>query len=73
MLSLARISTTVTSLRDGAVVSIVKELTDRLSLAMPLLVTLRVQLLYVASARASKVIVLLPEEAELVELLQLPP
>ena len=65
--------TAVTSLKDGETVSIVKELTDRLSLATPLLVTLTVQSLYDPSARAVKVILLFPSEAVLFELLQLPP
>ena len=76
MLLLVGVVTAVTSLRVGAVVSIVKELTGRLSLAMPLKsgdVTLTVQSLYVSSGRALKVIVLLFSSASVVELLQLPP
>ena len=65
--------TAVTSLKDGETVSIVKELTERLSLATPLLVTMTVQSLYDPSARAVKVILLFPSEAVLFELLQLPP
>ena len=65
--------TAVTSLKDGQTVSIVKELTERLSLATPLLVTMTVQSLYDPSARAVKVILLFPSEAVLFELLQLPP
>ena len=66
--------TGVTSLSVGAVVSIVKELTDKLSLVLLLLsVTVMVQLLYVPSAMALKVIVLLSTVASVVELLQLPP
>ena len=66
--------TAVTSLSVGAVVSITKVLTESAALALlALSVTVMVQLLYVPSARAVKVMVLLPEEAEDVELLQLPP
>ena len=65
--------TAVTSLKDGETVSIVKELTERLSLATPLLVTMTVQSLYDPSARAVKGILLIPTEAVLFELLQLPP
>ena len=43
-LSFVKEGTTVVSTRVGGVVSIVKELTERLSLVLPLLVTLRVQL-----------------------------
>ena len=53
--------TGVTWFSDGAVVSMVKELTDRLSLVLllSLVVTLIVQLSYVPSPRALKVIVVL--------------
>ena len=58
----------------GGVVSIVKELTERLSLTTPLLVvTLILQLLWVPSGSALKVTVLLSAVAEVVELLQAPP
>ena len=73
-MSLVGVDTAVTSLRVGAVVSIIKVLAVKVLLALlALSVTIMVQLLYDPSARALKVIVLLPEEAEEVELLQLPP
>ena len=73
MLSLVGEGTAVTCVRDGAVVSIVKVLTDKLSLVLlSLSVTLIVQLSYVPSARVLKVIGLLPALAEVSELLQLP-
>ena len=54
--------------------SIVKELTFSEELVFPAeSVTLMVQLLYVPSARALKVMVLLSVVAVVVELLQLPP
>ena len=55
--------------------SIVKLSTERLSLvkSLEVAVTLIVQLSYVPSPRVLKVIVLLPDEVELSELLQLPP
>ena len=56
----------------GAIVSMVNELTVRLSLVLLLLVTVIVQL-YVPSARALKAIVLLPADALEVELVQPPP
>ena len=66
--------TAVTSLSVGAVVSIVKELTESELLVLPKLsVTVIVQLVYVPSARALNVIVLLEAVAAVVELLQLPP
>ena len=66
--------TAVTWDKVGAVVSIVKELTVKLSLVLlALSVTEISQLLWVPSARALKVIVLLSAVAEVVELLQLPP
>ena len=64
--------TAVTSLSDGAAVSIVKELTESGLLVLLLLVTVTVQL-YVPSARALKVTVLLSAEAAEVELAQPPP
>ena len=67
----------MTLLSDGAVVSMVKELTDRLSLVLllSLVVTLIVQLSYVPSPRALKVIVVLLSlpTAEVLLLSQLPP
>ena len=66
--------TAVTSLSAGPVVSIVKELTDSVVLVLlALSVTDIVQLLYVPSANSLKVIVLFPTDADVVELLQLPP
>ena len=74
MLSLVGVVTAVTSLSVGAVVSIVKELTERLLLELlALSLTVIVQLVYVPSDRVLKVIVLLSAEAVVVELLQLPP
>ena len=74
MLSLVGVVTAVTSLSVGAVVSIVKELTERLLLELlALSLTVIVQLVYVPSDRVLKVIVLLSAEALAVELLQLPP
>ena len=73
MLSLVGEGTAVTCVSDGAVVSIVKVLTDKLSLVLlALSVTLIVQLSYVPSARVLKVIVLLLTLAEVSELLQPP-
>ena len=58
----------------GAVVSIIKELTESVSLVLPALSdTLIVQSLYVAALSVLKVITLFPDDAEDVELLQLPP
>ena len=66
--------TAVSSLSVGAVVSITKVLTESAVLALlALSVTVMVQSLYDPSARALNVIVLLPTEDELSELLQLPP
>ena len=66
--------TAVTSLSVGAVVSIVKELTERLSLVLfEVSVTVMVQSEYVPPDKVLKVIVLLSAEAVVVELLQLPP
>ena len=67
--------TAVTWLSDGALVSIVKEFTDRALLVLPALsLTVIVQFEYVSpSFRALKVIVLLSAAAAVVELLQLPP
>ena len=61
MLSLVGVDTAVTSARAGVVAPIVKELTERLSLVLlALSVTEILHLLWVPSARASKVIGLLP-------------
>ena len=66
--------TAVTWDKVGAVVSTTNVFTFKAVLACPKeSVTVIVQLLYVPSARALKVIALLPAEAEEVELLQLPP
>ena len=73
-MSLVGEDTAVTSLRVGEVVSITKVLAVKVLLALlALSVTIIVQSLYDPSASALKVIALLPEEAEEVELLQLPP
>ena len=72
MVSPVGVVTGVTSLSDGATVSIVKELTESGLLVLLLFVTVTVQL-YVPSASALKVIGLLPAEAAEVELVQSPP
>ena len=73
-MSLVGVDTAATSLRVGEVVSITKVLAVKVLLALlALSVTTMVQSLYDPSARALKVMALLPEEAEEVELLQLPP
>ncbi len=67
------VDTAVTSASTGGTAT-VNEVTERLSLVLPEeSVTAIVQLSYVPSSRAVKVMALLPEEAEEVELLQLPP
>ena len=67
------VDTGVTSASTGGTAT-VNEVTERLSLVLPEeSVTVIVQLSYVPSSRAVKVTLLLPEEAEEVELLQLPP
>jgi hypothetical protein len=74
VLSLVGVVTAVTSHSVGAVVSIVKDLTEWVLLVLlALSVTVMVQLVYVPSAKAFKVIVLLAAVAVEVELLQLPP
>ena len=74
MVSLVGVVTAVTWLSVGAVVSRTNVFTFKAVLALPTeSVTVIVQLLYVPSARALKVIALLPAEAEELELLQLPP
>ena len=61
-------------LRKNPVISTVNEFTERVLLAFPEeSVTIIVQSEYVPSSRAVKVMLLLPEDAEEVELLQLPP
>ena len=70
---MVRLVTTVTSARAGVIAPTVKEVTERLSLVLLLLsVTVMVQLSWVPSARALKLIVLLVAVAEVVELLQFP-
>ena len=75
MVSLVAEGMGVTTLRDGAVVSIVKEFTERLSLTTFWAeVTLIVQSLYVLSASALKVMVVLLSPTVVLSLLvQLPP
>ena len=64
------VGTAVTSVTVGAVLSMVKELTERLSLVLlALSVTVMMQLLWVPSTRASKVIELLPATAVVLSLL----
>ena len=73
MLSPVGVDTGVTWLSVGAVVSILKELTSKLLLVLPVLsVTVMMQLLWVPSASSLNVIVLLSAVAEVVELLQSP-
>ena len=67
------VDTAVTSASTGGTAT-VNEVTERVLLALPEeSVTAMVQLSYVPSSRAVKVMLLLPEDAEEVELLQLPP
>jgi len=75
VLSLVGVGTFVALSSIGAVVSIVKEVTDWVIGLLALSVTVMVQLSYVPSGRALKVIVLLPttEILSLLLLLQLPP
>ena len=74
VVSLSGVGTAVTCARAGVSWPMVKELTDRgLLVLLALSLTLIVQLSYVPSPRVLKVIVLLPDEVELSELLQLPP
>ena len=73
MLSLVGVGTAVTSASTGGTAT-VNEVTERALLAFPEeSVTVIVQFEYVPSFSAVKVMALLPEEAEEVELLQLPP
>ena len=67
------VETAVTTASTGGTAT-VNEVTERVMLAFPEeSVTVIVQSEYVPSSRAVKVMLLLPEEAEDVELLQLPP
>ena len=73
MLSPVGVDTAVTSASTGGTAT-VNVVTERALLAFPEeSVTVIVQFEYVPSSRAEKVMALLPEEAEEVELLQLPP
>ena len=74
MLSFVKEGTNVVAARLGAVVSMVKLSTERLSLVKPLLleVTLILQFEWRPSLKALKVMVLLSASAELSELLQSP-
>ena len=73
MLSPVGVDTAVTSASTGGTAT-VNEVTERLLLTFPEeSVTVIVQSEYVPSSNAVKVMALLPEEADVVELLQLPP
>ena len=74
MLSFVKEVTNVVATRLGAVMSMVKLSTERLSLVKPLLleVTLILQFVWGPSLKVLKVIVLLSAEDELSELLQSP-
>ena len=74
MLSFVKEGTNVVAARLGAVMSMVKLSTERLSLIKPLLleVTLILQFVWGPSLKALKVIVLLSASAEVSELLQSP-
>ena len=73
MLTFVKEGTSVVAARLGAVVSIVKLSTERLSLVkLPLEVTLILQFVWGPSLKALKVIVLLSASDELSELLQSP-
>ena len=74
MLSFVKEGTNVVAARLGAVMSMVKLSTERLSLVKPLLleVTLILQFVWGPSLKALKVIVLLSASDELSELLQSP-
>ena len=73
MLTFVKEGTNVVAARLGAVVSIVKLSTERLSLVkLPLEVTLILQFVWGPSLKALKVIVLLSASDELSELLQSP-
>ena len=71
MLSPVSVDTSVTGLSVGAVVSILKGLTGKFSLVLPVMsVTVMMQLLCSPSASSLNVIELLSTVAEVVELLQ---
>ena len=70
--TLIAVSDIVKELTEGAVMSIVKLSTERLSLVTPLEVTLILQFQWRPSLKALKVMVLLSASAELSELLQSP-
>ena len=73
MLSFVKEGTNVVAARLGAVMSMVKLSTERLSLVkLPLEVTLILQFVWGPSLKALKVIVLLSASDELSELLQSP-
>ena len=72
MLSFVKEVTNVVAARLGAVVSMVKLSTERLSLVTPPVVTLILQFEWSPSLKVLKVIVLLSAEAELSELSQSP-
>ena len=72
MLSFVKEVTNVVAARLGAVVSMVKLSTERLSLVTPPVVTLIVQFEWSPSLKVLKVIELLSAEAELSELSQSP-
>ena len=72
MLSFVKEVTNVVAARLGAVVSMVKLSTERLSLVTPLEVTLILQFEWLSSLKVLKVIVLLSASAEVSELLQSP-
>ena len=74
MLSFVKDGTNVVAARLGAVMSMVKLSTERLSLVKPLLleVTLILQFVWGPSLKVLKVIVLLSASAEVSELLQSP-
>ena len=74
MLTFVKEGTNVVAARLGAVVSMVKLSTERLSLVLPLAleVTLILQFVWGPSLKALKVIVLLSASDELSELLQSP-
>ena len=71
-LILSSVSDIVKESTEGAVMSIVKLSTERLSLVTPLEVTLILQFQWRPSLKALKVMVLLSASAELSELLQSP-
>ena len=71
-LILSSVSDIVKELTEGAVMSMVKLSTERLSLVTPLEVTLILQFEWSPSLKALKVMVLLSASAEVSELLQFP-